>query len=240
MTHPMEILSRGAAEMGLELTDRQMDQFGTYHVELADWNQRANLTAITERREVQVKHFLDSLTVLLAYPAGLPATTRLVDVGAGAGFPSLPLKLLYPDLRVSLVESTGKKTQFLEHLLGVLGLSGVEVWKGRAEELAHRPELREGFDLVLSRGVAKLPTLLEYTLPFCRLGGRVALLKRGVEEEIAGAARALDALGGRLDQTYPVRVTGLTDNRVVVAVDKVRSTPPEYPRRPGMPAKRPL
>ena len=153
----MEILSRGAAEMGLELTARQMDQFGTYHVELADWNQRANLTAITERREVQVKHFLDSLTVLLAYPAGLPATTRLVDVGAGAGFPSLPLKLLYPDLRVSLVESTGKKTQFLEHLLGVLGLSGVEVWKGRAEELAHSPELREGFDLVLSRGVAKLP-----------------------------------------------------------------------------------
>jgi 16S rRNA (guanine527-N7)-methyltransferase len=199
-----------------------------------------NLTAITGHREVQVKHFLDSFTVLLAYPAGLPSTARLVDVGAGAGFPSLPLKLLYPDLRVSLVESTGKKTQFLEHLIGVLGLSGVEVWKGRAEELAHSPELREGFDLVLSRGVAKLPTLLEYTLPFCRLGGRVALLKRGVEEEIAGAARALDALGGRLDQTYPVRVTGLTDNRVVVAVDKVRSTPPEYPRRPGMPAKRPL
>ena len=241
MFHTTEILSRGAAELGLTLSSRQMKQFGTYHAELAAWNQRVNLTAITEHRQVQVRHFLDSLTVLLALPGELPSTFRLVDIGTGAGFPGLPLKLVLPDIHLFLVESAAKKAQFLEHLVEALGLCGVEVLTGRAEQLAHRDDLRESFDLAVSRGLARLPTLLEYTLPFCRVGGRVALLKHGgIEQELAGAARALDVLGGRLDRTYPVQVTGLTDNRVVVAVDKVRSTPPGYPRRPGMPGKRPL
>ena len=241
MSQRMEILALGAAQLGLALSPRQLDQFEAYHRELALWNRLVNLTAITGYPDVQARHFLDSLTVCLAFPGGMPRQLRVVDVGTGAGFPGLPLKLAFPDLRLALVESTGKRARFLEHLVTTLGLSGVEVHTARAEELAHRTELRETFDLAVSRGVASVPALLEYTLPFCRAGGRVALLKHsGIEDELAGASRALDLLGGRLDEVHPVRVTGLADGRVVVAVEKVRSTPDKYPRRPGMPAKRPL
>ncbi len=237
----MEILALGAAQLGLALTPRQLDQFEAYNHELALWNQRVNLTSITRYPEVQSRHFVDSLTVCLAFPGGMAQQLRIVDVGTGAGFPGLPLKLVFPDIQLSLVESVGKKARFLEHLVATLGLAGVEVHTARAEELAHRPELRETFDLAVSRGVASVPVLLEYTLPFCCLGGRVALLKHGgIEDELSGATPALDLLGGRLEKVHPVRVTGLAGGRVVVAFEKVYSTPAKYPRRPGMPAKRPL
>ncbi|MDP6550425.1 MAG: 16S rRNA (guanine(527)-N(7))-methyltransferase RsmG [Dehalococcoidia bacterium] len=237
----MEILALGAAQLGLALTPQQLDQFEEYHRELGLWNQRVNLTAITQYPEVQAKHFVDSLTVCLAVPGGMARQLWIVDVGTGAGFPGLPLKLAFPDIRLSLVESVGKKTRFLEHLVATLGLSGVEVHAARAEELARQSELRETFDLAVSRGVASVPALLEYTLPFCRLGGRAALLKHGgIENELSGASRALDLLGGRLEEVHPVRVAGLADDRVVVAFEKVHSTPAKYPRRPGMPVKRPL
>ena len=236
----MELLERGASELDLELTRQQLDQFEVYYCELADWNRRVNLTAITGYREVQVKHFLDSLSAYLAFPKIPMRSIRLVDVGTGAGFPGLPLKLAFSDICLVLVESVGKKSRFLEYLVEVLGLSGVEVCTGRAEELAHKSEFRESFDLVVSRGVAKLPVLLEYTLPFCTVGGRVALSRRGIEQELAGAARALDTLGGRLGDIYPVRVPGLDDGRIILSVDKVEATPHRYPRRPGLPTKRPL
>jgi 16S rRNA (guanine527-N7)-methyltransferase len=237
----MEILARGSAELGLALSTHQLNQFQIYYMELAEWNQRVNLTAITGHHQVQVKHFLDSLTVLLALPKAPSPSLRVVDVGAGAGFPGLPVKLALPETHLTLVESVGKKARFLEHLVGVLGLSGVEVYPGRAEHLAHQSELRESFDLAISRGVARASTLLEYALPLCCLGGRVVLLKRGIEEELAAVAPALEVLGGRLADVYPVQVTGLADDgRVVVAVDKVQPTPEKYPRRPGMPVKRPL
>ena len=238
---PMALLCGGAAELGLDLNARQVRQFESYYLELAAWNQRVNLTSVTGYEEVQVKHFLDSLSVLQALPAGLPPGARLADVGAGAGFPGLPLKLAFPDIHLSLMESTGKKTRFLAHLVEVLGLSGVEVLIGRAEELAHRSELRESFHLVVSRGVARLPILLEYTLPFCRQGGRAALPRRGeVDREAADASKALDVLGGRVSGIHPVSVTGLDDGRVVLLLEKVGPTPDQYPRRPGIPAKRPL
>ena len=236
----MDILARGSAELGVALSTGQLNQFQTYYLELAKWNQRVNLTAITGHHQVQVNHFLDSLTVLLAIPKAPTSSLRVVDVGAGAGFPGLPLKLALPDTHLTLVESVGKKARFLEHVVGVLGLSGTEVYTGRVEHLAHQSEIRESFDLAVSRGVARMSTLLEYTLPLCCLGGRVVLLKRGIEEELAAAAPALEALGGRLGDVYPVKLTGLTDGRVVVAVDKTYSTPHKYPRRPGMPGKRPL
>ena len=236
----MELLGRGAAGLGLALTAQQLEQFEIYYRELVDWNRRVNLTAITEYREVQVRHFLDSLSTHLAFPRGPTCSIRLVDVGAGGGFPGLPLKLAIPKIHLVLVESVGKKARFLEHLVEVLALSGVEIQNGRAEQLAHQAELRESFDLVVSRGVAKLSTLLEYTLPFCRVGGRVVLLKRGIEDELAVAARTLDLLGGRLVDIYPVLIPGLNDGRVIVSVDKVEATPDRYPRRPGLPVKRPL
>lgn len=237
----MEILAQGAPELGLSLTGQQLDQFEAYHRELADWNQRVNLTSVAGYSEVQVKHFLDSLTVCLAVTEGLASLDTVIDVGSGGGFPGLPLKLCLPQIQLALVESVAKKTAFLNHVVSILGLSGVEVYTGRAEELAHRPELREGFDLAVTRGLARLATAAEYLLPFCRVGGRMVAMKHGgIDKELVGAEHALEELGGRLEGIYPVQVTGLTDNRIVVAVEKVQATPARYPRRPGIPAKRPL
>lgn len=241
MVQRMEILAQGAGEAGVILTSEQLDQFETYYQELALWNRRVNLTSITGYQEVQVGHFLDSLTVCLAAPEGLSATSRVMDVGAGGGFPGLPLKLAFPSIHLVLIDSAGKKAAFLEHLVSLLKLDGVEVLTGRAEDLAHRPGLRESFDLVLARGLARLPVLLEYSLPFCRTGGKTVAHKHGgLDEELKSAARALETLGGRLVSEVPVQVTGLTDNRVLVVVEKMTATPEMYPRRTGVPAKRPL
>jgi 16S rRNA (guanine527-N7)-methyltransferase len=237
----MNILDEGAQELGIRLTPLQLDQFEIYFKELADWNQRINLTSVVAYEEVQVKHFLDSLTVALAVPSGLDRLESVIDVGAGPGFPGLPLKLAFPGLRLALVESVGKKGEFLRHLVSILELSGIEVHTGRAERLAHEPELREAFDMVVTRALAKLSVLAEYTLPFCRMGGTVVALKHGgIEEELEGAAHALEVLGGRMGKVQPVEVTGLTDNRIVVTLDKIAGTTDRYPRRTGIPAKRPL
>ena len=241
MAQRMETLAQGAGEAGVFLTREQLDQFETYYQELARWNRRVNLTSITGYQEVQVGHFLDSLTVCLAAPEILSSRSRVVDVGAGGGFPGLPLKLAFPGIHLVALDSVGKKAAFLEHLVSLLELDGVEVLTGRAEDLAHRPELRESFDLALARGLARLPVLLEYSLPFCRMGGKTVVHKHGnLEAELKGAARALETLGGRLGSEVPVQVTGLTDNRVLVVVEKVAVTPERYPRRTGVPAKRPL
>ena len=239
----MELLARGAPELGLSLDAAQLAQFETYYGELADWNTRMNLTSVIAYDEVQVKHFRDSLTVLPALVSHPRSDTRVVDVGAGAGLPGLPLKLAVPSTSLTLVESTGKKANFLRHVVDTLALDGVEVLTGRAEELAHRPELRDSFDLALARGLARLPTLLECTLPFTRTGGLVAAWKHGGEglkEELASARNALQLLGGRVQSIYPVKATGLEDNRVVVIIEKVRDTPDDYPRRNGVPRKQPL
>ena len=244
MAQPMKLLAEGAKELGINLSAGQLEQFELYYRELAEWNQRANLTAITGYEEAQVRHFLDSLTVCLPYreaAEGLPRTIRVVDVGSGAGFPGLPLKLAFPDLELHLIESVGKKTAFLEHLSIVLGLDSVTIHTGRAEALAREPELRGSFDLALVRGVARLSLLLEYALPFCHVGGKTVALKHGgLETELAESKIALSELGGRNAGVFPVSLPGLTDNRVAVAFEKVAPTPERYPRRVGIPAKRPL
>ena len=237
----MELLAAGASQLGISLSDGQLDQFETYSHELAGWNQRANLTAITGYEEVQVKHFLDSLTVCLVAGDLLKGPARVVDIGAGAGLPGLALKLLYPELRLSLVESVAKKTAFLDHLTAKLGLSEVTVHTGRAEDLARVEGLRDAFDLAVVRGVAKLPLLLEYCLPFCKTGGRLVTLKHGGDgRELDAAANALAELRGRIEKVATVLIDGLTDDRVVIAVEKTGPTPERYPRRVGIPAKRPL
>ena len=241
MAQRMETLAQGAGAAGVFLTREQLDQFETYYQELARWNRRMNLTSITGYQEVQVGHFLDSLTVCLAAPESLSSCSRVVDVGAGGGFPGLPLKLAFPGIHLVLLDSVGKKAAFLEHLVSLLELDGVEVLTGRAEALAHRPELRESFDLALARGLARLPVLLEYSLPFCRMGGKTVAHKHGnLDAELKSAGRALEALGGSLRSEVQVQVTGLTDNRVLVVVEKVAATPERYPRRTGVPAKQPL
>ena len=241
MAQHMEILAQGAGEAGVFLTGNQLDQFETYYQELARWNRRVNLTSIIGYQEVQIGHFLDSLTVCLAAPGSLSSSSRVMDVGAGGGFPGLPLKLAFPGIHLVLLDSAGKKAAFLQHLVSLMELDSVEVLTGRAEDMAHWPELRESFDLALARGLARLPVLLEYLLPFCRIGGKTVAHKHGgLDGELKSAARALETLGGRLSAEVPVQVTGLTDNRVLLVVEKVAVTPERYPRRAGMPAKRPL
>ncbi len=238
----MEKLIAGAKKLGLHLNPRQLEQFNIYYQELLSWNQRMNLTTITDYEEVQIKHFLDSLTVTLAsQPRISQAETRLIDVGTGAGIPGLPLKILLPNIRLVLLDATAKKAAFLHHLNQKLGLDNVEIVVGRAEEVAHLSEYRESFDIVLSRAVAPLPTLAELTLPFCTIGGCFVAQKKGrIEPEIIRANQAISTLGGNLREVKRIDLEEFTDERRLITIDKVSVTPQQYPRRPGIPAKRPL
>ncbi len=234
----MERLIAGVASLGLCLTPKQVEQFETYYRELIHWNRRVNLTAIVDYEEVQIKHFLDSLTIALA--VGDMSCWRILDLGAGAGLPGVPLKIAFPAIRLALLDSVGKKTGFLEHLVARLSLGDVEVITGRAEDLARDEGYREKFDLVVSRGVAKLPTLVELALPFCARGGCFIAQKKGeVEGEIEVARRAIDILGGRLREVKKVTLEGLGE-RALVIIEKQSATPQGYPRRAGIPSKRPL
>ena len=234
-------LVQGAERLGLHLDCRQLDAFGAYLRELLDWNQRFNLTAVNEPSEVVTKHFLDSLTGVLGIPAPRDTPRRVVDIGSGAGFPGVPLKLAAPQLQITLVDSLGKRTRFLKHLASQLGLTDVSVVTARAEALAALPPHREAYDIVLARAVAPMPVLVELTLPFLRVGGRLIAWKKGdVSQEIEDADNAIKVLGGAPPAMVAVPADVLPDQRCLVLVDKVSPTPNGYPRRPGMPAKRPL
>ena len=238
----MEILITGVKKMGLPLSRRQLEQFGIYYQELVDWNRRVNLTSVTDFEGVQVKHFLDSLTVMPLLEKGKGYNNfRVIDVGAGAGFPGLPLKILSPEIDLVLLEATAKKTEFLQHIVRKLELEGVEIVNGRAESIARENQYREKFDIVLSRAVAPLPILVELTLPFCALGGSFIAQKKGdIDAEVSSAEKAIGLLGGSLREVRKIELEELNDERFLVIIDKVAPTPPQYPRRPGIPNKRPL
>jgi 16S rRNA (guanine527-N7)-methyltransferase len=226
--------------LGIELSADQQQAFERYAHELAEWNgTRVNLTAITEPLAVEMRHFLDSLTVLRV--VSLPPQTKVVDVGAGAGFPGLPLRIVCPQIHLSLLEATGKKVAFLEHVVQHLNLNNVQVINARAEEAGQNPAQRERFDVVLARAVAHMPILAEYLLPLCRVGGRcVALKGESAAAEISAAENAFRLLGGRLAQLTPIELPHVAETHYLVVIEKVAATPPHYPRRPGIPSKKPL
>ncbi len=238
----MEKLNLGAKKLGLCLSPGQLEQFDIYYQELVDWNQRINLTAITDYEEVQIKHFLDSLTVTLAWqPLISNADSYVIDVGTGGGIPGIPLKILFPNIRLVLLDATAKKATFLHHLKDRLGLDDVEIVVGRAEDIAHKTQYRERFDLVLSRAVAPLPTVVELTLPLCTIGGSFVAQKKGaIDPEISRAKQAINLLGGNLREVKRIDLEEFTDARQLIIIDKVSPTPSKYPRRPGIPSKRPL
>ena len=241
----MEQLRVGAQRLGLNLTDKQLEMFQVFCQDLVEWNRQFNLTAITQYEQIQIRHFLDSLSCTLAFKehplSRENRSLQCIDVGSGAGFPGLPIKIYCPEIEMVLLEATGKKVGFIGHVIGHLGLRRVQPLKGRAEDVAHDPSHREFYDLVLARAVASLPVLAEYTLPFCRLGGMVVAQKSAsAQEETQAAEHAISVLGGQVQRVIPVELLGLAEARNLVVIAKTALTPTLYPRRPGIPAKRPL
>ena len=239
MTAFEEILAARADEAGIPLTAEQIGQFSVYHEMLLDWNTRMNLTALTAPEDVAVKHIIDSLT---AYDAALFDGARtLIDVGTGAGLPGIPLAVYAPHLTVTLLDSLNKRVRFLTEVTAAMGLPNVRCIHARAEEAARTAEHRAAYDIVVSRAVARLPVLLEYTLPFVRVGGTLLALKgRAYAEEQKEARRAAEVLGGGRITARPVHLPGLDDVRAILTVTKERQTPAAYPRGGGAPPRRPL
>lgn len=234
-----EEMEKAAALYGFPLHAEQMKKFGVYYSLLIEWNTKMNLTAITEPREFAVKHIIDSLTAF----RGIEDVNafHLIDIGTGAGFPGIPLKIVRPDIKLVLLDSLKKRVRFLETVVEVLGLEDTACLHGRAEEAARENSLRESFDVAISRAVARLPVLAEYLLPFVRIGGRALALKGLHSEEEAQEARhAVKLLGGAAIKTIPVLLPGLSDKRAVLVMEKERFTPKNYPRKAGTPAKEPL
>jgi 16S rRNA (guanine527-N7)-methyltransferase len=224
----------------IELSAEQQRSFERYSEALVAWNKsRANLTAITEPGAIETRHFLDSLSVLRV--ARLQAGTKVIDVGTGAGFPGLPLKLVCPGIQLTLLEATGKKITFLEHVVQELRLRDVQLLNARAEEAGQDPVHREAYDVVLARSVAHMPILAEYMLPLCKVGGKcIAMKGESAASEMAAAENALRLLGGRLSQLVTVELPGVAETHHLAIIQKSAATPPYYPRRPGHPSKKPL
>jgi 16S rRNA (guanine527-N7)-methyltransferase len=235
-----ELLREGASHYGVSLTDRQLEQFDTYASLLSDWSGRMNLVGHAGAEVIRNRHFLESIALgaALRQREMLRPDATILDVGTGAGFPGLVLKIVWPAIHLTLIEATAKKAAFIGAVIADLNLENTVALTGRAETLAHEPALREAFDLVVARAVAPLAALLELTLPFVRVGGRVVSPKGSrAGDEIRAAARALDILGGRLF-SFAFDVPG--PPQTLIAVAKLRPTPREYPRRAGTPARSPL
>ncbi|HVB73218.1 MAG TPA: 16S rRNA (guanine(527)-N(7))-methyltransferase RsmG [Ktedonobacteraceae bacterium] len=234
----LDLFMQGLRRLDPAVNELQLQQLLRYRQELIEWNGRFNLTAITDPEEILFKHFLDSLSILTAFDA---PQARVLDIGAGAGFPGLPLKILRPQWRVVLLEATGKKVSFLRHIIETLELRDVEAVQGRAEELAHRQAYRALFDLVTARAVASLPTLLEYAAPYCRVGGQIILPKKGeLAEELAQGKLAARQLGSILKADKAVTLPGLEDGRRLLIWEQVKVCPPQFPRSGSVMAKKPL
>lgn len=226
-------------EKGINLSPRQCQQFDTYYRQLHAWNQHVNLTAVTEKQEVYLKHFYDSVTLAFYYDFVHPLT--LCDVGAGAGFPSLPLKICYPELEVTIIDALQKRVSFLQSLVEDLGLRGVHIYHSRAEAFAKEAAHRASFDVVTARAVAKLSVLSEYCLPLTRTGGHFLAMKGAtIDTEVQESKQAIALLGGEIEAVDAFTLPDDGDGRHLIRIKKRAETPASYPRKPGKPNKQPL
>lgn len=226
-------------EWNLSVTDEMCSQFETYYKLLAEWNKVMNLTGITEKSEVYEKHFLDSLAI--AKVTDLKQAESLIDVGTGAGFPGIPLKIVFPHLKVTLLDSLNKRVKFLNAVIEALHLENVETLHGRAEDYARKPEYREQYDFCVSRAVANLATLSEYCLPYVKVGGMFIPYKSGeIEEELEKSGKSVRILGGNVDNFEKFLLPGSDIGRSLIMIRKTGKTPKKYPRKAGLPAKEPL
>lgn len=239
MNYDLTKFKNGLAELGIELSEEQLNQFIIYYEMLIEKNKVMNLTAITEYEEVIEKHFLDSLSLIKAVDLNKEAT--VLDLGTGAGFPGIPLKIAFPNLKILLMDSLNKRIHFLKEVIDELKLTDIDAVHGRAEEMARKKEYRENFDFCVSRAVANLASLSEYCIPFVKNGGAFISYKSGdIEEELQQSKKAIHVLGGSTKEVIKFQLPNTEMSRSFVVIEKIKSTPKAYPRKAGTPSKEPI
>jgi 16S rRNA (guanine527-N7)-methyltransferase len=227
------------AEKGITLSDKQLEQFNQYYETLVEWNEKMNLTAITDKADVYLKHFYDSISASFYFDFSKPL--RLCDVGAGAGFPSIPLKIVFPQLEVTIVDSLNKRISFLNHLANVLNLENVHFIHDRAETFGVKPEHRESYDIVTARAVARMSVLSELCLPLVKVGGYFVAMKAAhANEELTAGRKAIVTLGGKMEEKFTFTLPMEESERTILVIKKEKQTPKKYPRKPGTPGKMPI
>lgn len=235
----LDFLKKDLEELNISLDEKQLCQFMSYYELLIEWNQVMNLTAITDFNEVCKKHFVDSLSIVKAFHA--KQSISVLDIGTGAGFPGIPLKIAFPDLKITLLDSLNKRVVFLKNVIENLKLSEIEVIHGRAEDYAKEKEYREQFDLCVSRAVANLSTLSEYCIPYVKVGGYfISYKSEKLAEEIKTAEKAIGILGGIIENQVEFQIPGSDIYRNLLVIYKQKETPANYPRKAGVPSKKPI
>lgn len=236
---PQEIFREGCRSLGLTLSDEQEAQFRTVLTELIEWNQKINLTTIIEPKDIVVKHFLDSLT--LTTVADFSKGGRLIDVGTGGGFPGIPLKIVFPELNVVLLDSVGKRLGYLDHLIHILGFTKITTLHARSEDAGRLPAYRDKFNFVTARAVARMSTLSELCIPLCKVGGLFLAMKGpDISKEITAAKSAVVQLGGTLRKVETLELPYEAGSRTITVIEKVKPTPATFPRKAGIPSRQPL
>lgn len=233
----VELLKEGSRQYGVELSNVQADNFIKYMELLKDWNTRINLTAIEDDKDIIIKHFVDSLSIA---PYLKKSGLSVIDVGTGAGFPGIPLKIAIDDMKVTLLDSLDKRIKFLNEVISITQINNINTIHGRAEDFGLNPKYREKFDISTARAVAALPVLLEYCLPFVKVGGTFIAMKGNNIEELKDSKKALSTLGGEIDEVKEITLPFGEMKRNIIAIRKLRQTPTKYPRKAGKPSKEPL
>lgn len=234
-----QILDKKLRNLSIELNDDQKEQFIHFYKLLVEWNKVMNLTAITEPDEVVEKHFIDSLSIIKAVE--MKDIHTLIDIGTGAGFPGIPLKIAFPDIEITLLDSLNKRVKFLNTVIDELKLEKISALHGRAEDFAKKDDYREKYDICVSRAVANLSTLSEYCLPYVKIGGMFVPYKSGeIDEELNNSKKAVQILGGNIDDVVKFQLPGTDIGRSFIRINKTKNTPKKYPRKAGLPSKEPL